>query len=120
MSVWYTLGLLNCIKKFNVQALLRTVEEGNVATPEEIIALCERVADCRNYKVCPGFQMEKYEQYKEVIRYDPKRVVVVDLPVRRIESAKCERWYPLSQRKGITKEKREASEVLCQECVQLH
>ena len=63
-------------------------------------------------------QMEEYEQYKEVIRYDPKRVQVLDFPVRRIESEKCERWFLLS-RSNASKEKREASEVLCHECVQL-
>ena len=100
----------------DVQALLHTVEEGNVATPEDFKVLCERIADCRNYKFCPGFQMEEYEQYKEVIRYDPKRVWIVDFPVKYIESAKCD---PLSQGRSVTKKKRETSEVLCQECMQL-
>ena len=103
----------------DVQALLHTVEEGNVATPEDFKVLCERIADCRNYKFCPGFQVEEYEQYKEVIRYDPKRVWIVDFPVKRIESANCEHWFPLSQGRSVTKKKRETSEVLCQECMQL-
>ena len=63
--------------------------------------------------------MEEYEQYKEVIRYDPKRVQVIDFPARRIESEKCERWFLLSQ-SNASKENREASEVPCRECVQLH
>ena len=97
---------------------MQTVEEGNVSTKEEFKVLCEKIADSRNYKLCPGIQMEEYEQYKEVIRYDPKRVQILDFPVRHIESEKCERWFLLSQN-NASKEKREASEVLCRECVQL-
>ena len=80
----------------NVQALLRTVEEGTVATPGDFIALHENIADCRNYKFCPGIEINEYEQYK-VIRYNPKSVQIVDFPVKRIESTKCEHWFPLSQ-----------------------
>ena len=86
----------HCIYLF-MQALLRTVEEGNVSTKEEFKELCEKIADSRNYKTCPGIQMEEYEQYKEVIRYDPKHVQVIDFPTRRIESEKCERWFLLGR-----------------------
>ena len=55
-----------------MQALLRTVEEGTVATHGDFKTLCEKFADCRNYKFCPGIEINEYEQYKEVIRYDPK------------------------------------------------
>ena len=62
--------------------------------------------------------MKEYEQYKEVIRYYPKCVQVLEFPVRRIESEKCECWFLLS-RSNASMEKREASEVLCHEYVQL-
>lgn len=101
-----------------VQVLPSTLEEGNVATPEDFKLLCEKVADSRNFMFCPRIQLKEYEQYKEVIRYDPKRVKIVDVPVKRITSAKCECWFPLA-RSGITKEKQLASEVLCRECLQL-
>lgn len=103
----------------DAQVLLQTVEEGNIASPEDFKVLCERVADSRNYKVCPGIEVEEYDQYKQVIGYDPKKVRIVDLPVKRIESTKCERWFPLSQSHGVTRKKRENPHVLCRECVQL-
>ncbi len=109
--------LILCI--MDVQALLRTVEEGTVTTPGDFKALCEKITDCRNYKICPGIEIEEYEQYKEVIRYDPKSVQIVDFPVKRIESTKCEHWFPLSQSHSVAKKKRETPEVLCHECVQL-
>ena len=95
------------------------MEEGNVSTKEEFKVLCEKIADSRNYKLCPGIQVEEYEQYKEVIRYDPKPAQVIDFPARRIESEKCERWFLLSRSNNVSKDKREASEVPCRECAQL-
>lgn len=65
----------------------------------------KKIADCRNYKFCPGIEINEYEQYKEVIRYDPKSVQIVDFPVKRIESTKCEHWFPLSQGHSVTKKK---------------
>lgn len=56
-------------------------------------------------------------QYKEVIRYDPKRVQIIEFPARRIESEKCQHWFPLG-RGNATKEKKQAPELLRQECLQ--
>ena len=95
--------LIACTCIMDVQALLRTVEEGTITTPGDFKALCEKITDSRNYKFCPGIEIEEYERYKEVIRYDPKSVQIIDFPVKRIESTKCEHWFPLSQGRSIAK-----------------
>ena len=93
------------------------VEKGNVTTPDEFKVLCEKLIDPR-MKYCPGFQLQQYEEYKEIIRYDMKSVKLTDTPVKRIASAKCLLWFPLGKR-GVKKEKLEESEVLCSPCVRL-
>lgn len=55
-----------------VQVLLSTVEVGDVATVEEFKLLCEKMADSRNFKFCPGIPPVEYEQCRDVIRYNPK------------------------------------------------
>ena len=101
-----------------MQALLRNVEEGKVASPEEFKMLCEKVSDSINYKLCPGIGGEEYAEYKELIRYDQKQVVFVDAPVKRIESAKCKRWFPLIG-STVEKSKRKSPVIICQECANL-
>ena len=94
------------------------MEEGNVATPEEFVSLCEKIADNKNFKFCPGIDLEEYEQCKEMIKYDPKSVRVIDVPVKRISSSKCKLWYHTTGR-GISKQKKEPSEMICSECGKL-
>ena len=59
--------------------------------------------------------MEEYQSYKDKIKYDPKRVAIIDSPVRRIESVNCKRWYLLN-RSSVSRSKRESPEVTCSEC----
>ena len=89
-----------------------------MATAEDFKILCEKIADSRNFKFCPGISLEEYERCKQVIGYDPKNVRIIDVPIKRIESVKCEHWFPLS-RGRTTKEKQQASELLCRECIKL-
>ena len=93
------------------------MEKGNISTPQEFKQLCEKLIDPK-MKYCPGLQLEQYEEYKEIIRYDVKSVKFTDMPVKRIASTRCLMWFPLGRR-GVKKEKEGESEVLCSECVRL-
>ena len=82
---------------------------------DDIKGLCEKLVDSK-MKVCPGISVEEYESYKEVIRYDQKKVHITNDPFTRIASVKCLLWFPMPR--NMDKQKM-TSKVVCTECATL-
>ena len=82
---------------------------------DDVKGLCEKLVDSK-MKVCPGISVEEYESYKEVIRYDQKKVHITNDPFTRIASVKCLLWFPMPR--NMDKQKM-TSEVVCTECATL-
>ena len=95
-----------------VQVLFKIVEEGSVDSVDDVKWLCEKLVDSK-MQVCPGISAEEYESYKEVIRYDQKKVQISNDPIARISSVKCLLWFPIPR--NICK----TPEVVCSECATL-
>lgn len=50
------------------------MEEGNIETPQDFEVQCEKIADSKNYKFCPGLKIDEYKKFKEVIKYNLKNI----------------------------------------------
>ena len=79
---------------------------------DDVKGLCEKLVDSK-MQVCPGISAEEYESYKEVIRYDQKKVQISNDPIACISSVKCLLWFPIPR--NICK----TPEVVCSECATL-
>ena len=61
--------------EYVVHILMREVERGRVENSTVVLNLCEKYSSTsKMFKFCPGLDPSQYEQYKEVIRFDPKSV----------------------------------------------
>ena len=99
-----------------MQVLFKVKEEGRVETVEEFKVICQKLIDSR-MKFCPGVSLEEYEGYKEVIRYDQKKVLITTEPFKRVASVDCLLWFPITR--YASREKKVAAEVVCTACVTL-
>ena len=95
---------------------MKAVEEGTLITSHDFISLCERLRDPK-MKFCPGITEEEYDQYRDVLRYDQKSVLISEEPFKRICSVQCKLWYPIAR--SCSKAQKRSSEVMCVECVKL-
>ena len=83
---------------------------------EDFSDLCERLVD-KNMKFCPGIDDDEYKVYRDIIRYDQKRVIITEEPFKRICSAKCKLWFPVAR--CYSKTQKLSVEVVSHECVRL-
>ena len=94
-----------------VQVLLREVERGD-SSLDTLKEVCTRYSPF--FKFCPGIELETYEKYYQIIRFDIWRM---ESPVHRIDSKLCPMWFKLG--KTVSAQKRELEEVLCCHCCRL-
>ena len=103
--------------KYAVQALFTNVQTGIVENISKFKDVCSIVADCSEYKFCPGISKEKYEEYHSVIRYHIKSIRIWDQPFKRIDSRNCLLLHQLAA--NAKYEERVNSSVLCKACKRL-
>lgn len=70
------------------------------------------------HKFCPGLALSEYENYKSVIRFHCKGVRETVEPISRVDSVGCLMWFEIGKVK-VSKERREAEELLCPNCVRM-
>uniref|UniRef100_A0A1X7VGV7 Uncharacterized protein n=1 Tax=Amphimedon queenslandica TaxID=400682 RepID=A0A1X7VGV7_AMPQE len=108
-------------QEYIVQIVTREVERGAINTvnaSDVVKTLCDKYGPySREYMFCPGLSPAIYDRYIEVIRYDIKSVRRIHEPFERVDSVNCLLWFQLGKR--ASKERQDASEVLCCKCVRL-
>ena len=104
-------------REFIVHVLLEEVEKGLLERVSDVASLCERYStESTVYKFCPGYDPTEYkETYHDKLHYDVKGIRRINTPVHRIQSVRCLRWHKLG--KTASKERKQASEVLCRSCI---
>ena len=85
-------------------------------TTDEFKELCRKLIDSR-MKFCPGISMEEYAGYKEIVRYDLKKVHITTEPFKRVASVDCLLWFPVTR--YDRRERKMAAEVVCTACTTL-
>ena len=85
-------------------------------TTDEFKELCRKLIDSR-MKFCPGISMEEYAGYKEIVRYDLKKVHITTEPFKRVASVDCLLWFPVTR--YDRRERNMAAEVVCTACTTL-
>ena len=108
-------------KEYVVHILTREVERGvlEVENAEDVvIKLCQKYSpSSREFKFCPGINVDEYDKQRSEIRFDVKSVRIMKEPFSRIDSVRCGMWFQLGKR--APKLRRDATEVLCPQCVRL-
>ena len=95
---------------------MKAVEEGTLVSSEDFSSLCKRLTDPK-MNFCAGITEEEYDQYRDVLRYDQKGVLISEEPFKRICSVQCKLWFPIAR--SCSKAQKRSSEVMCVECVKL-
>lgn len=107
-------------REYIVHILRREVERGALTNHSisVISMLCKKYSTTSKIgKFCPGISSTEYECYKDTIRFDLKSVRITLEPFHRIDANKCLMWTELGR--TASRERREATEVLCRYCVRL-
>ena len=87
-----------------------------MVSSEDFSSLCERLTDPK-MKFCAGITEEEYDQYRDVLRYDQKGVLISEERFKRICSVQCKLWFPIAR--SCSKAQKRSSEVMCVECAKL-
>lgn len=69
------------------------------------------------YKFCPGIELSTYDEYRQIVHFDPKSLRRSDYPTNRIDSSSCLMWFQLG--KFVPSGVREKEAVPCRNCSRL-
>ena len=90
-------------RSYFFQVLLRSKQVGEIETENQLLSLCEMMANEKGeYKFCPGIEPSEYQtKYFDQIRYDIKNVRRSDHPFKRVDSIDCQLYFKISKNASI-------------------
>ena len=106
-------------RSYFFQVLLRSQQSGEIQTEDQLLSLCEMMANKKGeYKFCPGIEPSEYQsKYFDKIRYDIKNVRRTEHPFKRIDSANCQLYFKIAKNASIIEKGLEC--VPCSACKRL-